>query len=71
MKMKNRKAMEALFVQGNSLKHIRSGAACFSDKGKNITRAIFGEGVKKMINIKKKTFCEDASKLQVKNYGII
>ena len=46
MKMKEPNIMDALFVQGNSTKHVRSGDACFTDKGKNITKAIFGEGKK-------------------------
>ena len=33
-----------LFVNANSALHIRSGEACFSDTGKEITRAIFGIG---------------------------
>ena len=36
----------ALFVHGNSGLNVRSGGACFTDKGKEITRAIFGEGAK-------------------------
>ena len=34
----------ALFVQANSKLNIRSGEACFTEKGKEITNAIFGEG---------------------------
>jgi len=36
----------ALFVSGNSGLNIRSGEAIFTDKGKEITKAIFGEGAK-------------------------
>jgi hypothetical protein len=34
----------ALFVQANSGLNIRSGDACFTEKGKEITKAIFGNG---------------------------
>ena len=61
MKMKNPKTMDALFIQGNSLKHVRSGKACFSDKGKDITKAVFGEGVKDVKKIGENAF---------KHYGI-
>lgn len=33
----------ALFVSGNSGLNIRSGNACYSEKGKQITKAIFGD----------------------------
>ena len=38
----------ALFVSGNSALNIRGqgNLACFTDKGKQITRAVFGEGPK-------------------------
>ena len=36
----------ALFVQGNSSVNIRSGAALFTEKGRQVTNAIFGEGPK-------------------------
>ena len=36
----------ALFVNANSALNIRSGEACFTDKGREITRAIFGVGAK-------------------------
>ena len=36
----------ALFVNANSSLNIRSGEACFTDKGKQITRAVFGDGPK-------------------------
>ena len=36
----------ALFVNANSSLNIRSGEACFTERGKAITRAIFGEGPK-------------------------
>jgi hypothetical protein len=35
---------DALFVNANSENNIRSTEACITDKGKEITRAIFGEG---------------------------
>ena len=37
---------DALFVSGSSSLNIRSGEACFTDKGKQITKAIFGDEVK-------------------------
>ena len=37
---------DALFVRANSGLNIRSGDACFTDKGRLITRAVFGEGSK-------------------------
>ena len=36
----------ALFVNANSGLNIKSGDACFTDKGKQITKAVFGEGAK-------------------------
>lgn len=36
----------ALFVQANSALNIRSTEACVTDKGKEITRAVFGDGPK-------------------------
>jgi hypothetical protein len=36
----------ALFVQANSSLNIRSTEACYTDKGKEITRAVFGDGPK-------------------------
>ena len=36
----------ALFVQANSALNIRSTEACATDKGKEITRAVFGDGPK-------------------------
>jgi mRNA (guanine-N7-)-methyltransferase len=36
----------ALFVSGNSGLNIRSGNACYSEKGKQITKAIFGDEAK-------------------------
>lgn len=41
----------ALFVQGNSSVNIRSGAALFTEKGKQITNAIFGQGPKDAENL--------------------
>ena len=44
---KNTKAVPgALFVHANSGLNIRSGEACFTDKGREIVRAVFGEGPK-------------------------
>ena len=37
---------DALFVVGNSNVNIRSGNAIYSEKGKQITKAVFGEGAK-------------------------
>jgi hypothetical protein len=37
---------DALFVHANSGINIRSGEACFTDKGREIVRAVFGEGPK-------------------------
>ena len=37
---------DALFVSGSSSLNIRSGEACFTDKGKQIAKAIFGDEVK-------------------------
>jgi hypothetical protein len=36
----------SLFVNANSALNIRSGEACFTDKGREITRAVFGDGPK-------------------------
>lgn len=36
----------ALFVNANSGLNLRSGEACFTDKGREIVRAVFGEGPK-------------------------
>ena len=36
----------SLFLNANSALNIRSGEACFTDKGREITRAIFGDGPK-------------------------
>ncbi len=36
----------ALFVHANSGLNVRSGEACFTDKGREIVRAVFGEGPK-------------------------
>lgn len=48
--LKNKRQMkntpDALFVVGNSSINIRSGDALYSEKDKQITRAIFGEGPK-------------------------
>ena len=37
---------DALFIYGNSAKNIRNQSAAYTEKGKEIIRAIFGEGVK-------------------------
>jgi SAM-dependent methyltransferase len=48
--LKNKRQMkhtpDALFVVGNSSVNIRSGAALYSEKDKQISRAVFGEGAK-------------------------
>ena len=36
----------SLFINANSALNIRSGEACFTDKGREITRAVFGDGPK-------------------------
>lgn len=41
-----KKIPDALFVNANSALNIRSGEACFTEKGKQITRSIFGDGSK-------------------------
>lgn len=43
---KNRNVPYALFVNGNSSKNIREGKAFNTDKDKEITKAVFGEGPK-------------------------
>jgi len=45
-KKKFRSVPYSLFVVGNSGLNVRSGEACFTEKGKQITRAVFGEGPK-------------------------
>ena len=45
-KQKNKDIFDALFVQSNSGLNIQNGAACFSEKCKNITDAVFGKGPK-------------------------
>ena len=45
---KYRNMPNALFVRANSSLNIRTGDACFTEKGRMITRAIFGEGSKDM-----------------------
>ena len=47
-KYRNKKEniFDALFVQSNSSLNIRDGNACFTDKCKSITNAVFGEGTK-------------------------
>ena len=37
---------DALFIYGNSAQNIRNQSAAYSEKGKEIIRAIFGEGIK-------------------------
>jgi len=36
----------ALFINGDSSMHIKSGDACYSDKGRDIVNAVFGSGPK-------------------------
>merc|ERR1712093_538129 len=43
----------ALFVNANSGLNIRSGEACFTEKGKIIVKAIFGEGSQDELKIGK------------------
>lgn len=45
-KKKFKKMPDALFVNGNSSVNIRSGNALYSEKDKQITKAVFGEGPK-------------------------
>ena len=45
-KKKYRSVPYSVFVNGNSALNIRSGEAAYTEKGKQITRAIFGEGAK-------------------------
>ena len=45
-KKRYRMMPDALFVRANSGLNIRTGDACFTDKGRLITRAVFGEGSK-------------------------
>ena len=42
-KRTHRNAPDALFVNGNSSLNIRDGAAIYTEKGKLITKSIFGE----------------------------
>ncbi len=46
MKKKYKSMPGALFIQGDSSKNIKNGNACFSEKGKQIVRAIDGDGTK-------------------------
>lgn len=46
LKKKTKEMPSALFVHGNSSINIRNAKALFSDKDKQITKAIFGEGAK-------------------------
>ena len=52
----------ALFVNGNSSKNIKSGSAMLNDKAKQITKAVFGEGVKESME-------ERLGKAVVRQYG--
>ena len=45
-RMKNKSMPYALFVNGNSSLNIKDGTAMLSDKGKQITNAVFGKGSK-------------------------
>ena len=50
----------ALFVAGNSSANIRDTDAIFSDKGKQITNAVFGKGAKDADDFNKKDdHCND------------
>jgi len=59
---KTRKDMpDALFVHGNSSSNIRNGSAIYSDKDKQITKAVFGQGAKDVKELGKGVY---------KQYGI-
>ena len=45
-KKRYRNMPDALFVRANSSLNIRSGDACFTEKGRTLTRAVFGDGSK-------------------------
>lgn len=45
-KQKNRDIPKMLFLQGNSMLNIKSGKACYSDRGKKIIDALFERGPK-------------------------
>ena len=60
-KIRNRNIFDALFVQGDSGKKIRSGESFYTDKGKEIARAIFGTGPKDEIKL---------GKVPYKYYGV-
>ena len=55
-KKKFRDVPKALFVHGNSSVNIRNGDATYSDKGKQITRAVFGQGAKDSTELGKGVF---------------
>jgi hypothetical protein len=48
----------ALFVSGNSTVNIRNGDGVFTDKGKIITKAIFGKGAKNQVELGKGVYKE-------------
>lgn len=52
----------ALFVNGNSAVNIRSGAAMLNDKAIHITKAVFGEGSRNMVE-------EKLGKAVIRQYG--
>lgn len=47
---------KALFVNGNSAENIKNGNAIFTEKGKQITKAVFGEGPKDIQKLGKGVF---------------
>jgi hypothetical protein len=66
MKKRNKTMPGALFIQGDSSKNIKNGEACFSEKGKQIVKALdgdtardkklLGEGVYKRYGVSKHGF---------------
>jgi hypothetical protein len=53
---------KALFLHGNSTQNIKTGAALYDDKSKQIIKALFGEGVKNEVLLGKGVY---------NNYGIV
>ena len=60
-KMRNKNMFDGLFIQGDSGKKIKSGESFYTDKGREIAKAIFGSGPKDEMKI---------GKLPYKYYGI-
>ena len=60
-KQKNRNIPKMLFLQGNSMLNIKSGKACYSDRGKKIIDALFERGPKDEKSLGKGVY---------KNFGI-